>query len=106
MTQLVQKVIVHAQAISNLLKSPDFDPGALKDNIYAVVSFSKEFSRYLRNEQHRKLISLRIRTLLEKAIEMLQNLSTNTASNRDSVLILTATTELLRALTFAINNSK
>jgi hypothetical protein len=104
LTRLIQKVIAHAQTISNLLKSPDFDPGSLKDNIYAVVSYSREFSRFLKNEQHRKLIAKGIRTLLEKAIQMLQNLSSNNSKN--SVLILTATTDLLRALTFAINNSK
>jgi transposase len=98
----VEKVINHAQAISKLLKSINFDPTVLKNHIYSIVSYSKEFSRFIQNEQDRQLISSGIKNLLEKAIETLQNLDIN----RDSLPLLQATTELLRDLTTAINNEE
>ncbi len=95
---VVEECARHAELISETLKSPPYNLEQFKAQLHQLVAAVKKIDPYLTREGDRETVVQSTKHVLEMAIEL------QTAPDQSPLPVLTAISELLRALTAALRS--
>lgn len=98
MIEVVQEAAKHAEKISELLKSQEFDATLFKEQLALLVAAVRKVDSYISDDVYREKIISSTKAVLERAIELQQS-----GGGQSSRLpVITSITELLRCLTIGL----